>query len=94
MWSWLPTISLTALLRVQVPVQQSWQLNLAPTSGLPNIAVRRDLVPNEFRNDASSETPANVGASVTLVPPPPGSGIWHAQQQLFRDDLRPRIWAV
>ena len=36
--------------------------------------MRRDLVPNEFRNDAFSETPANVGASVTLVPPPPGSG--------------------
>jgi hypothetical protein len=61
--------------RVQVPVQQiAWQLNLSPTNGLPNIAVRRDLVPNEFRNDAFSETPTNVGASVTLVPPPPGSG--------------------
>ena len=36
--------------------------------------MRRDLVPNEFRNDAFSETPQNVGASVTLVPPPPNSG--------------------
>ena len=45
-----------------------------PSNGLPNIAVRRDLVPNEFRNDAFSETPTNVGASVTLVPPPPNSG--------------------
>ena len=45
--------------RVQVPVQQiAWQLNLAPTSGNPSVAVRRDLVPNEFRNDAFSETPA------------------------------------
>ena len=56
--------------RVQVPVQQiAWQLNLAPTNGNPSVAVRRDLVPNEFRNDAFSETPQNVGASTTLVPP-------------------------
>ena len=61
--------------QVQVPVQQiAWQLNLVPTSGNPSIAVRRDLVPNEFRNDAFSETPQNVGASVSLVPPPPNSG--------------------
>ncbi|HWW00330.1 MAG TPA: hypothetical protein VNZ64_11585 [Candidatus Acidoferrum sp.] len=61
--------------RVQVPVQQiAWQLNLAPTSGNPSLAVRRDLVPNEFRNDAFSEVPSNVGASITLVPPPPQSG--------------------
>jgi hypothetical protein len=61
--------------RVQVPVQQiAWQLNLIPISGIPNIAVRRDLVPNEFHNDAFSETPTNVGASGTLVPPPPQSG--------------------
>ena len=61
--------------QVQVPVQQiAWQLNLSPASGNPSVAVRRDLVPNEFRNDAFSETPQNVGASVTLVPPPPNSG--------------------
>jgi hypothetical protein len=61
--------------RVQVPVQQiAWQLNLVPAAGLPNIAVRRDVVPNEFHNDAFSETPTNVGASVTLVPPPPTAG--------------------
>ena len=46
--------------RVQVPVQQiAWQLNLTPTSGNPSVAVRRDLVPNEFRNDAFSEAPQN-----------------------------------
>ena len=61
--------------QVQVPVQQiAWQLNLTPTSGNPAIAVRNALVANEFRNDAFSETPQNVGASVTLVPPPAGSG--------------------
>ena len=61
--------------RVQVPVQQiAWQLNLTPTSGNPSVAVRRDLVPDEFRNDAFSEVPQGVGASVALVPPPPNSG--------------------
>jgi hypothetical protein len=61
--------------QVQVPVQQiAWQLNLAPTSGNPSIAVRGDVVPNEFRNDAFSEVPQGVGASVSLVPPPPNSG--------------------
>ncbi|MGA2556822.1 MAG: Ig-like domain-containing protein, partial [Verrucomicrobiota bacterium] len=61
--------------QIQVPVQQiAWQLNLTPASGNPSIAVRRDLVPNEFRNDAFSEVPQGVGASVSLVPPPPNSG--------------------
>ena len=60
--------------QVQVPVQQiAWQLNLVPTIGNPAIAVRNAMVPNEFRNDAFSETPQNVGASVALVPPPSGS---------------------
>ena len=78
--------------QVQVPVQQiAWQLNLAPTSGNPSIAVRRGLVPNEFRNDAFSETPQNVGASVTLVPPPPNSGAGDARSErwdLVCDDLQ------
>lgn len=61
--------------RVQVPVQQiAWQLSLTPTIGSPNLAVRRGLVPNEYRNDAYSEPAQSVGASVTLVPPPPDSG--------------------
>ncbi len=61
--------------RIQVPVQQiAWQLNVLPGSGAPNIAVRRDVVPNEFRNDAFSEPPGGVGASISLVPPPPQSG--------------------
>ncbi|PWU20390.1 MAG: hypothetical protein C5B50_04170, partial [Verrucomicrobia bacterium] len=60
--------------RVQVPVQQiAWQLNLSPSLGNPNLAVRRDLVPNEFRNDAYSDVPGSAGDSVTLVPAPGGS---------------------
>ena len=60
---------------VQVPVQQiAWQLNLVPSLGSPNLALRRDTVPNEFRNDAFSEPPGGIGASVALVPPPPESG--------------------
>ena len=54
---------------VQVPVQQiAWQINVTPLSGNANVAVRQNNVPNEFVNDAFSEPPAGVGASVTLVP--------------------------
>jgi hypothetical protein len=60
--------------RVQVPVQQiAWQINLTPTSGDANVAVRRDNVPNEFRSDAFSELAGSAGDSVTLVPAPPSS---------------------
>lgn len=56
--------------RVQVPVQQiAWQVNLAPVSGDPNIAVRQDNVPNEYTNDAFSEISGAIGDSVTMVPP-------------------------
>jgi len=54
---------------VQVPIQQiAWQINVTPSSGNANVAVRQNNVPNEFVNDAFSEPPAGVGASVTLVP--------------------------
>ena len=60
--------------RVQVPVQQiAWQINLTPASGDANLAVRRDNVPNEFRNDAYSDLAGSAGDSVTLVPAPPSS---------------------
>ncbi len=60
--------------RVQVPVEQiAWQINLTPTSGDANLAVRRDNVPNEFKNDAFSDLAGGTGDSVTLVPAPPGS---------------------
>ena len=56
--------------RVQVPVQQiAWQVNLAPTSGDPNLAVRQDNVPNQYTNDAFSEIAGAIGDSITMVPP-------------------------
>lgn len=64
--------------RVQVPVQQiAWQINLNPTSGDPNLAVRRDNVPNEFRNNAFSELAGSAGDSVTLVPPTLSDGTFY-----------------
>ena len=64
--------------RVQVPVQQiAWQINLAPTSGDPNVAVRRDNVPNEYTNDAFSELTGSVGDSVTMVPPALSDGTFY-----------------
>jgi hypothetical protein len=54
---------------VQVPVQQiAWQVSVSPISGNANVAVRQNNVPNEFVNDAFSEPPPGIGASVTLVP--------------------------
>ncbi|MBC8094913.1 MAG: LamG domain-containing protein [Akkermansiaceae bacterium] len=56
--------------RVQVPLQQiAWQVNLMPTSGDANLAVRRDNVPNEYTNDAFSEIVGSIGDSITMVPP-------------------------
>jgi hypothetical protein len=63
---------------VQVPVQQiAWQVNVTPSSGNANVAIRRDNIPNEFVNDAFSEPPAGVGASVTLVPPTLSNGSFY-----------------
>ncbi|MFZ0826717.1 MAG: PKD domain-containing protein, partial [Verrucomicrobiia bacterium] len=60
---------------VQVPVQQiAWQLNLTPSNGVSDIAARLDAVPNEFNNDAYSDVGGGVGNSISLVPPPAGSG--------------------
>ena len=56
--------------RVQVPVQQiAWQVNVFPTVGDANVAVRRDNVPNEYVNDSYSDLPGAVGDSLTMVPP-------------------------
>jgi hypothetical protein len=63
---------------VQVPVQQiAWQVNVTPSSGNANVAIRRDNVPNEFVNDAFSEPSPGVAASVTLVPPTLSNGSFY-----------------
>src|SRR6185369_12735146 len=56
--------------RVQVPLDQlAWQISVAVTNGNPNVAVRRNFIPNEFNNDAYSEVPGTVTDSLSLVPP-------------------------
>jgi len=56
--------------RVQVPFDQlAWQIRTIVTNGNPNIAVRRNFIPNENYNDAYSEVASNVTDSITLVPP-------------------------
>ncbi|HUA66043.1 MAG TPA: hypothetical protein VME24_09355 [Alphaproteobacteria bacterium] len=63
---------------VQVPVQQiAWQINVTPSSGTANVAVRENNVPNEFVNDAFSEPPSGVGASVSLVPSTLSNGTFY-----------------
>ena len=58
-----------ATFRVQVPADQlAWQVSVSPGTGNPNIALRRDLMPNELNNDAYSEVPGSVADSITLVP--------------------------
>ena len=67
-----------ATYHVSVPIQQiAWQVNLSPSSGDPNVAVRRDNVPNEYVNDAFSEVSGSVGDSVTLVPPNLSNGEYY-----------------
>lgn len=56
--------------RVDVPGSAvTWQLNLIPTAGNPNLAVRRNLIPSENYNDAYSEAVAPIADSIALVPP-------------------------
>lgn len=67
-----------ATFRVQVPVQQiAWELKATPILGNPNIAVRRNLVPNENNNDAFSEVAAPIADSLTLVPPNLSDGTFY-----------------
>ena len=64
--------------RVQVPPQQiAWQLYLPSTSGNPNLAVRRNTVPNENNNDAYSENIGSVVDNITLVPPVLSDGTFY-----------------
>jgi len=58
-----------ATFRVQVPPEQlGWQINVVVSNGNPNLAVRRNFIPNENNNDAYSEVASNVTDSITLVP--------------------------
>jgi hypothetical protein len=55
--------------RVQVPSDQlAWQISVQAAAGNPNVAVRRNSIPNESNNDAYSEVPGLVTDSITLVP--------------------------
>jgi hypothetical protein len=56
--------------RVQVPLDQiAWQISVVVSNGNPNVAVRRNFIPNEFNNEAYSEVPGTVTDSISLVPP-------------------------
>jgi hypothetical protein len=56
--------------RVRIPTDQvAWQLTLPSTNGNPNLAVRKQQVPNESLNDAFSELSRTVPDNLALVPP-------------------------
>jgi len=67
-----------ATFRLQVPVNQlAWQVNVVVSNGNPNVAVRRNLVPNESNNDAYSEVPGSVTDSILIVPPTLSDGTFY-----------------
>jgi hypothetical protein len=56
--------------RVQVPIDQiAWETSVTNVTGDGNVCLRRDLVPNEFHNDAVSDTAGIATDSMTLAPP-------------------------
>ncbi len=64
--------------RVQVPFNQiAWQVSVVVSNGNPNVAVRRNVVPNESNNDAYSEVPGTVTDSILLVPPTLSDGTFY-----------------
>jgi hypothetical protein len=64
--------------RVQVPPERiAWQIATPGTNGNPNVAVRRNLVPNENYNDAFSEQPRPITDSIVLVPPTLSDGTFY-----------------
>ena len=64
--------------RVQVPPERiAWQISTPGTNGNPNVAVRRNLVPNESYNDAFSEQPRPITDSIVLVPPTLSDGTFY-----------------
>jgi len=67
-----------ATFRVQVPFNQiAWQVSVVVSSGNPNVALRRNVVPNESNNDAYSEVPGTVTDSILLVPPTLSDGTFY-----------------
>lgn len=67
-----------ATFRVQVPADQlAWQMSVVVSNGNPNLAVRRNFIPNENYNDAYSEVASNVTDSITLVPPTLSDGTFY-----------------
>lgn len=63
---------------VDVPINQlGWEVNTVPSAGNPSVAVRRSAVPNEWNNDAFSETVAAATDSLTLAPPTLTNGTWY-----------------
>lgn len=64
--------------RIQVPAgQPAWDISTTVTSGNPNIAVSKNLVPCEWHNDAFSEAEGDATDSVTLVPGVLTEGTWY-----------------
>src|SRR5688572_8970258 len=64
--------------RVQVPVQQiAWLNTVTPSAGDANVAVRRNLIPNEFFNIGFSDVGGSVADSVSLVPPTLSDGTFY-----------------
>ena len=51
--------------RVQVPIDQiAWENAVTNMSGDGNVCLRRDMVPNEFHNDAIADTAGIHAASM------------------------------
>jgi hypothetical protein len=64
--------------RVQVPADQlGWQMSVVVSNGNPNLAVRRNFIPNENNNDAYSEVASNITDSIILVPPTLSDGTFY-----------------
>jgi large repetitive protein len=63
--------------RVEVPAEQViWDIALDRRAGNPNLAVKKQTVPNETDNTALSDAAGAVNDSVTLVSPELTNGIW------------------
>lgn len=64
--------------RVQVPPERiAWQISTPTTNGNPNVAIRRNFVPNETYNDAFSEQPGLITDSIVMVPPTLSDGTFY-----------------